>query len=594
MRRSAAAPLALVLPALLAGCPKTEEKPVEKPAPFVPPVAVTKRAEEPLPKLRYTDVTAESGITFVHDTGADGRKLLPETVGSGCAIFDYDGDGKDDLLFLSGKPWTKPAGDATGPATPTLRLYRNEGALRFREVTGEAGLGDASIAPYAMGAACADADGDGDQDVFVSAVGGYLFLRNDGGKFRALTAAETGLEPGTWKDSEGEEHGPFATSAAWTDVDLDGRPDLFVCHYVHWSEKTDVFSTMDGKSKSYATPDVYQGESNRLWRNLGPDANGNVRFEDWTDRAKVRNPEGKSLGIAVVEMNGDGRPDLIVANDKQPNYVYCSRADGGFDECGVRTGIANGPDGRARAGMGIDSLLYGEKGRLTIAIGNFSGEPVGFWEWNEKTFVNRSEKARITEATLPSLTFGLRCADADLDGRTDVLIANGHIEPTVQDVHSDIPYKQPLQVLRQLGDGTFLDISKHVGDGVTTPRVHRGLALGDLDGDGDLDIVATVNGAAPVLLRCDLENAAKRSLRVHVAGAAPGTDALGAKVTVTSSVGTQSQWVRSGGSYLCESERTLTFGLGEAGRVSKVVVRWPDGTERTFDGVAPGLLRATR
>jgi hypothetical protein len=580
--------LLLVLPAAaLAACGGDEV--VEKPKPKAfeaPKEAARTVVDEPL-RLRFTDVTRESGVDFVHETGADGRKLLPETTGSGCAWLDYDADGDPDLMLLSGKPWREPGASAAAPP-PTVRLWRNDANWRFTEVTREAGLD--SVRPYAMGAACADADGDGDTDVFVTGVGGYTFLRNDGGRFAPVAPGETGLDPGTWTDSEGESHGPFATSAAWLDYDRDGRPDLFVAHYVHWSEKTDVFSTLNGKDKTYAVPTQYQGESCRLWRNLG----GN-RFEDVTDRAKVRNDEGKSLGVCVTDLNDDGWPDLVVANDTQPNYAYVNRKDGTFEECGVLCGIAFGPDGRARAGMGIDAATLGPKARVHVAIGNFSGEPVGVYENKGAVFVNMSDVTRIGEVTLPSLTFGVKWADVDLDGRADLVCANGHIEPTIQDVHRDIAYRQPIQVLRQRADGKFVDLAAAAGDAITTPRVHRSLACADADSDGDLDWVVTVNGGPAVLLRTDLDDVAKRSLRVKVAGAAPSTDALGAKVTVeVEGLPPVAQWVTSGAGSLSESERTLTFGLGAAGRARRVTVRWPDGAERTFEDVAAGLLPAAR
>ncbi|MCG3135772.1 MAG: hypothetical protein HMLKMBBP_03528 [Planctomycetes bacterium] len=587
MRRAVA-----VLPLVLLASCKDEPKPVDapKPAPFVAPTGVSDREVEPPPALAFTDVTKAAGVDFVHETGADGRKLLPETMGSGCAFFDLEGDGDPDLLLLSGAAWPDRAGSAAGAAS-LARLWRNDGGWKFSEVR-DAPLSALSyVMSQAMGVACADTDGDGDTDLVVTGVGGYAFVRNDGGKLVVVPPKESGLAPPGWKDATGREHGPFATSAAFTDVDGDGFADLFVCHYVHWSVETDVFSTLNGKDKTYATPDVYAGESCRLWRNLG----GN-RFEDVTVKSGLLNDDGKSLGVAVTDLDGDRRPDFVIANDKQPNYVWCQREGGRFEECGTGTGIAYGPDGRARAGMGIDAAVVGEKDRTFFAIGNFSGEPVGLWEWRGTIFTNKSDVARIAEPTLPSLTFAVRFLDADLDGRQDLVIANGHIEPSIQEIHADIPYPQRIQFLRQLGDGTFTEL-RTLGPAAETPRVHRGVATADVDGDGDLDLCVTVNGGAPVLLRCDLADASKRSLRVRVEGKAPATDALGAVVVVKPpkpGAGRMIQRVTSGAGYLCDSERTLTFGLGASASPVTVEVTWPDGHSRTFEGVGPGLLRAVR
>ena len=567
---------------LLSGCKDDPPPPAPKVSgAFVAPPANTLPVEPP-PKLRYVDVTKAAGIDFVHETGAFGQKYLPETMGAGCAFFDYDSDRDPDLLVLNGDWW--PGHEKPGPP-PTMRLWRNDGAWKFADVTQETGL----AAPfYGMGCAVADADGDGDLDLFVTGVGGYRFFRNDGGRFSDVTR-QAGLAPGTWKDDAGEEHGPFATSAAFLDYDGDGRPDLFVCHYVHWSAKTDVFSTLNGKDKTYAIPTLYKGESCRLWRNLG-----DGRFEDATDSAGVRTDGGKSLGVAVCDL-GNGRPSLFVANDTVPNALYLNEGGGKFTELGQKSGFAYDANGRARAGMGIDIAPVGADGKACFAIGNFSGEPVSLWEQvrpGQAFFIDHATNAGIALVTMPSLTFGVRFLDADLDGRPDLLLANGHIEPTIQETQKDIAYRQPTQLLRGLEGGKFADVTALVGEDLQRPRVGRSIAVADVDGDGDLDLCVTTNGGPPALLRCDLENAAARSLRVRVRGKAPGTDALGAKVTVARGERTQTQWVSSGGGYLGQSERTLTFGLGDAGKADRVEVRWPDGTVKAFENVASGVLDA--
>jgi hypothetical protein len=346
---------------------------------------------------------------------------------------------------------------------------------------------------------------------------------------------------------------------------------------------------MNGRDKTYAVPTQYDGESCRLWRNLG-----DGKFEDVTDAAGVRNDEGKSLGVAVADLGNDGWPDLVVANDTQPNYVYRNEK-GRFVECGMSAGVAYDGNGRARAGMGIDFAPLGPEGRACFAIGNFSGEPVAFYEETQSGrgfFSDRAGTRGITLVTHPVLTFGLLFLDADLDGRADILLANGHIEPTVQETHKDIPYAQPEQLLRCLAGGAFADVTKLVGDDLQRPRVARSAAAADLDGDGDLDLCLTTNGGPPALLRCDLEDAPRRSLRVRLRGKAPALDAIGAKVTVTVAGRASTQWVRAGSGYLGQSEPVLTFGLGDAGKADRVEIVFPDGTSVTREDAGPGTIDA--
>jgi hypothetical protein len=576
VHRAALAAGILLLAAAGCGDDPAPPSPPKQQGVYAAPPAVPE-ADEPAPALAYVDVTRASGIDFVHESGARGRKLLPETMGPGCAFFDYDRDEDVDLLLLNGDTWSD---DQRRAARPTSRLYRNDGGWKFTDVTKAAGL-DAPF--YALGCSVADTDGDGDADLFVSGVGGYRFFRNDGGRFADATA-DSGLAPGTWKDSEGREHGCFATSAAFVDYDGDKRPDLFVCHYVRWSETTDIWSTMDGKTKSYAIPTQYQGESCRLWRNLGAN-----KFEDATDKARVRNDEGKSLGICVLDLEDDGFPDLAVANDTQPNYLYRNHGDGTFTEIGLNCGIAYGPDGRARAGMGIDSGRLGRGGPQALAIGNFSGEPVSLFEQlpdKSDIMINKGDQYGVAVVTHPMLTFGLLFLDADLDGFEDLLLANGHIEPTIQAVHKETPYAQRPQLLRNVKGRRMVDVSGHVGKDFATPRVGRALAAADVDGDGDLDLCVTTNGGPPALLRCD--QTAGRSLRVRLTGEAPGTDALGAKVTISSGDDQASQVVRTGRSYLATSELTLTFGLPGGAPAQRITVRWPGGREQSYDGPFAG------
>jgi enediyne biosynthesis protein E4 len=564
------------------GC-KDEAPP---PAPPPTPGAYAAKAAAPTPtetppELLFEDVAAKSGIDFVHETGAYGEKLLPETMGPGVCLFDYDGDGDDDLYFTNGTYW--PGHEKKGPG-PTPKLYRNDGAFRFVDVTAEAGL-DAPF--YGMGATAADVDGDGDQDLFVAGVGGYRLYRNDGGRF-VECSAEAGVVPPTWADEDGEEHGCFATSCAWFDADGDRRPDLFVAHYVRWSKKTDVFATIDGKNKSYAEPDKYAGESCRLFRNLG-----GFRFEDVTAKAGVENPAGKSLGVCVLDFDEDGDMDVAVANDKQPNYLYRNRGDGTFENIAEAAAVAYAADGRVRAGMGVDSgYVNGIEGRCSIAIGNFSAEPVTIYERRTKSaefFVRTEDVLGVSLATTTWLTFGLLFADVDLDGRDDLVIANGHLEPSIQKVRKEVPYEQPLQYLRNGAAGRFVELTDRLGPDFGRPRVGRALAVSDLDRDGALDFVLTVNGGKPAVLRC-VRNDGK-ALRVRVRGKAPGTDALGAAIKVEIGDRILRRAVRTGSSYLACSEKTATFGLGKAAAADRITVTFPGGAKKTLEGpIGPGTI----
>ncbi|HKE02366.1 MAG TPA: VCBS repeat-containing protein, partial [Planctomycetota bacterium] len=437
------------------------------------------KAESP---VAYVDVTAGSGIDFVHENGSFGRKWLPETMGSGAALLDFDSDGKLDVLFVNQRRWPGHESEYAAPASrpATLRLFRNQGGLKFEDATERAGL---AVSVFGMGAAAADVDGDGDPDLVVTALGDLLFFRNDGGRF-VECAKDAGLATPRWRDKDGNEHPLWSTAAAFLDYDRDGVLDLFVAAYVKWSEKTDIFATLDGTTKAFTTPDLYPGDSSRLYRGLGAG-----RFEDVTDAAGVRKPDGKSLGVAVADLDDDGAPDLVVANDTQPNFLY--RNEGGrFRDLGLESGIAYDASGRARAGMGIDAARPEGAGPWTIAIANFSREPLSLFRERPKlTFSDDAGIAGLAEASFLPLKFGLAFLDADLDGRLDVALANGHIEPTIQATQSDVPYAQAPQLFWNRGGGRFDDVSKTAG--LTRPLVGRGLAAGDLDGDGDSDLVLT-------------------------------------------------------------------------------------------------------
>ncbi len=522
--------------------------------------------------LRFTEVARESGLDFVHENGAFGEKWMPETMGSGAAFFDYDGDGSPDLLLVNGTWW--PGHEGTG-RPPTQRLYRNLGDGHFEDVTASAGL---ALSIYGMGATVADYDGDGDPDIYLTAVGDNVLLRNDGARFTDVTvsAGVTGNAPGA--------PAAWSSGAAWLDYDRDGWLDLFVCNYVRWTSETDLFATIDGTTKSYATPQQYQGESCRLYRN-----DGSGRFADVTESAGVSNPEGKSLGVAVADFDADGWPDLIVANDTQRNFLYRNVGDGSFSDIAVRAGVAFDEAGRARAGMGVAVADLTGEGRWSIAIGNFAHEPLAlFTQIGDNLFQDRAGAARLTRSTLGPLTFGVLFADFDLDGHPDLMSANGHIEPGVNAVKADQTFEQPPQLFLGDGSGRFSDVSGLVGEAFAAPIVGRGVVTADIDGDGDLDALLTVNGGAPRLYRNDLNPGSAQWIELRLEGAHPNRDALGAMVLVYTEAGVQRRYVGAGSSYLSQSVlNPLLFAVGEAAAVDSFVVSWPRGGRTVELGPVP-------
>lgn len=587
----AAAPLAAAAGGflLLASCGEDAPPAPEKPAdnsgyavktPFRPEEA---GAKEP-PAVAFADVTKESGVDFVHVTGATGKKYLPETMGAGVAMLDYDGDGLQDLFLVQGAHWP----DARQDPAPTCKLYRNLGGLRFEDVSAATGT---DLALTGMGVSAADYDGDGDPDLLITALEGIRLLRNDPGlnggrRTFADVTAQAGLATPTWTDSQGRAHPIWTTSSAWLDYDCDGVLDLFVCGYVRWSIENDVFDTLDGSSKAYTIPTKYEADSCRLWRGK---ADGT--FEDVTAATGIARSDSKALGVAVCEINGDGRPDLAVSNDTQPNYLFVSQPDGTFAEIANDAGVAFDEVGRARAGMGIDAADLCNDGRLCISIGNFSKEPLSLFvqrPGEKAVFHDRAGAARLSTPTSLSLTFAVVFCDYDLDGCQDILVCNGHIEPEIERVARDVTYEQPTQLFWNRGDGTFADVSAKCGEALARRLVARGAAVGDLDGDGDLDAVITQNGRAALVLRND-QALGHSWVRIRARGAGRNKDALGAQIRVTAGGRTLRRDVRTGSSYLSQCDVAPTFGLGKgAGGPVAAEVRWPSGKVERFEALAAG------
>ena len=526
--------------------------------------------------VAFTDVTASSGIQFRHYNGAfrkaDGTesRFMPETMGPGLALFDYDGDDDLDVFVTNSRNFDS---SRQVDAAPTARLFRNDGSLRFTDVSRRSRM---DLAGFGMGAAAADYDGDGRRDVLYTSWGGVRLMKNSGdGTFEDVTKA-VGLADSGWRDKQGRLWPSWSTGAVFFDADDDGALDLFVANYVRWSPETDVFSSIDGQSKSYAKPDLYPGSTCRLYLQR------NGRFVDVTETSGVFKESAKALGVALWDFNGDGRLDIAVANDTQPNFLFESQGGGHFMERALEAGIAYDENGGTRAGMGIDAADSSNDGKAVIAIGNFSREPVSVFRMAAPGFFREaSQQSGVAAPTYLSLTFGLAYTDIDLDGWQDLVLANGHIEPRIQEVEAEVSYRQRPQVLGNNGEGKFLDWSATAGQPFQAPIVGRGLAVGDLDGDGDVDIVITENDGPLHVLRNDSSGA--HYLRVSLKGRSPNIDAIGARVEVRAGSLVQRRWVRTGSSYMSQSELVSTFGLGALETVDELIVTWPNGKRQIIE-----------
>jgi hypothetical protein len=544
-----------------------------------------------VPDVPLTDVTAESGITFTHTSGAAGEKLLPETMGGGVAAFDYDND--IDILFVNSTHWpwklegtlrvpSEDNGIGTVPTTtPTLALYANDGTGKFTDVTNEAGL---AISLYGMGVAVGDYDGDGWSDLYITAVGSNKLLKNERGKFVDVTAA-AGV---TGADDD------WSTGCTWLDYNLDGKLDLFVCNYVKWSREIDVAQgfTLTGNERAYGPPLSFEGTLCRLYRN-----DGGGKFTDVSEAAGIqvfnsqqpekKIPAGKSLGVVPFDLDGDGWLDIVVANDTVQNFVFHNQGNGTFKEIGSEAGIAFGSDGSARGAMGIDIARPRNTPAVAVVIGNFANEPTSFFvsqgDPGKLLFSDESISNGLGPQTRLELKFGVFFFDYDLDGRLDVLAANGHLEEEINKVVPSQHYKQPPQLFWNAGADQkteFVRVPRDkVGEGFSAPIVGRGAAYADFDGDGDLDVVLTQVGGPPRLLRND-QKLGHHWLRVKLVGRGGNPEAQGATIRLHAGDVVQERVISPTHGYLSQSELIATFGLGKNDRIDKLEIHWPDGTEQ--------------
>lgn len=537
-------------------------------ATVVAPLPLQQTNLETAPMLRFTDVTAISGIDFVHVNGAYGERLLPETIGSGVAVFDYNNNGQQDILLVNSTWW--PGHEAGAPTR--LTLYQNDGNGHFTDVTVEAGL---DVELYGMGVAVGDYDNDGWVDVFITAVGKNRLFRNDQGRFHDVTdqAGVGGLE----RD--------WSTAAAFFDSNNNGLLDLYVGNYVEWSPEIDleIDFRLTGLGRAYGAPNHFNGVHGYLYRN-----NGDGTFSDVSAEAGIRVVEpatgravGKALGVVLIDYDNDGWMDLVVANDTVRNFLFRNRGDGTFEEIGALEGVAFDRDGRATGAMGIDAGWFRNDDDIGIAIGNFANEPSSLYATADgyPPFADEAMIEGIAGPTRLALTFGVLFLDADLNGRLDLIQANGHLEHEINTVQPSQHYEQPGQLFWNCGEDCPTRFTE-IGDpgDLAVPMVGRALAYGDFDGDGDLDLIVTQNGRAAVLLRND-QDLGHNWLRVRLIGTQSNRDAIGAVVAVTANGVTQRRMVSPTRSYLSQVELPVTFGFGNltVADIDTLEIRWPSG-----------------
>ncbi|MCG6158252.1 CRTAC1 family protein [Rubinisphaera margarita] len=533
--------------------------------------ATRERSDVELPRIPLNEISRTAGIDFRHVSGATGDKLLPETMGGGGGFFDFDNDGDQDLLLVNSSYWP---GEETDSAPVTSALYRNDGTGQFTDISAGSGL---EVTTYGMGCAFGDYDGDGLTDVYLTSVGSNFLFRNLGnGNFEDVTASA-----GVAGDED-----DWSTSCGWFDYDQDGDLDLFVCNYVVWSREYDVSQSFKlvGNERAYGRPQSFSGTFPLFFQNQGDGS-----FREIAEEAglHVRNPStgepvAKSLGVTFFDFDDDHDLDIIVANDTVPNFLFENRFPEPFREIGMSTGVAFDIDGNARGAMGVDIAAIRNSEATAIAIGNFSNEMTAFYVSPEGDlfFTDEAVSNGLGPQTRLSLTFGVAFLDLDLDGRLDLLTANGHLENEINRVLPSQHYEQEPQLFWNAGQQGVTEYllltQEELGDEFFHPIVGRGCMYADIDTDGDIDFLLTNLNGQPELFRNE-QNVGHHWLRVRLRGSNSAREAIGARVEIKSNGRIQERTVMPTRGYLTQSELPLTFGTGETTTIERLTVQWPSG-----------------
>ena len=529
----------------------------------LPPPLTGAESSSEATRVEFVDITDEAGIDFRHVNAATGQKYLVETMAPGCALFDYDGDGYLDIYLVNGAPLPGYQPEVR----PANALYKNNRDGTFRNVTSQAGVEGSG---YGMGVTAGDYNNDGFTDLYVTNYGSSLLYRNNGDGTFSETAESAGVNNSAW-----------GTSAAFFDYDNDGWLDLYVANYVDFRLKNNIYCGVRSKYRSYCHPAEFSGVPDVLYHN-----NGDGTFSDVGERAGIADPAGKGLGVVAADFNQDGYQDIYVANDAVSNFLYINRGDGTFEEIGTLAGVAYSSNGKAQSGMGVAVGDYDGDGYDDIFVTNLSNEGHTLYRREGEDFFFRDVTfpSGVGRPSLLLTGWGAGFFDYDNDGDEDILVANGHVMDNVELLNSSLKYLQPALLLENRL-GSYVNVTSNRGGALSTLRAGRGLALGDIDNDGDIDVLMSNCDQRAVLLRNDGGNR-NHWLTIQAVGKNSNRDGIGAKVRLTAGGKRQSKEVVAGGSYLSSNDRRLHFGLGANTVVERIEIRWPSGKSQVLKSVA--------